>query len=348
VIGNNIGELLPDIDNVQNDDWQWGVFYATDSNAVDNRCRWRADDNGWDCPGAWVDADNGVTWDDGSGDVHTGTGWYSFGNPYTGGGGGGTGPHWGGADLGDLNQENARDWNGVALTENFDSQCNGDLRGNGWADWVNHWLENDSQNAGHYASVDRVACWVSNIRDLVNLQNSLYRIYAWALAPGTLPVEYWGWNEIPFDRLSIGNPENWDAVVIHLPAEICSLSGIDGSDVVDCLHPDSHSRLESTLDKWVGAGYLVPGAENIANRPGSYVVFVREFWSYDGSEAGNWFKYFFCSNWASPQGTYEIVSWSWGDDDGGCVIQWGSGANMGNNTIRASHHSTDAGTVALI
>merc|ERR1719162_2563937 len=134
-------------------------------------------------------------------------------------------------------------------------------------------------------------------------------------------MQYWGWNEIPYDRVALGNPLNWDVVVIHLPAEIGGPGGAE--DFADNLSTDAQWRLESTLDKWVGAGYLVPGMENIGNRPGSYMVFVREFWQDDGgSEHGNWFRYFFCNYWKSPSGKYEIVSWEWGgnNDDGACVI----------------------------
>ena len=47
--------LYPDFDNVQSDGWGWGVFYATDSNSVDQRCRYLEDPgNGYgpiyDCP----------------------------------------------------------------------------------------------------------------------------------------------------------------------------------------------------------------------------------------------------------------------------------------------------------
>ena len=47
--------LYPDFDNVQSDDWGWGVFYATDSNSADKRCRYLEDPgNGYgpiyDCP----------------------------------------------------------------------------------------------------------------------------------------------------------------------------------------------------------------------------------------------------------------------------------------------------------
>merc|ERR1712216_77340 len=226
-------------------------------------------------------------------------------------GGGGTGPHWGGSDL---DQQDAADGYGRALTMNFDSQCNDELKGNGWADWVEHWIANDPHVNGGWASVDQVGCWVNNIRDLINLQNSLFRVYGWKVVPGTPPIEYWGWNEIPMDRLTLRDPLNWDAVLIHLPAEMYYIAD---------LHINSQWRLETTIDKWVSTGKLVPGVENVG-RPGSYVVFVREFHQDDGSEAGNWFRWFYCENWKSPGGKYEIVSWAMGNDAGGCAIKYGT------------------------
>ncbi|CAK0906499.1 unnamed protein product [Prorocentrum cordatum] len=38
VVGSSMGDMFLDYDNFQDDDWGWGVFYATDSNAVDKRC----------------------------------------------------------------------------------------------------------------------------------------------------------------------------------------------------------------------------------------------------------------------------------------------------------------------
>lgn len=242
-----------------------------------------------------------------------------------------------------MDQDNAYDGNGVGLTQDFDSQCNYALKGNYWGDWVDHWLAHDMS-----ASVDQVGCWVNNIRDLVMMQNQMYWKYGWQVIPGTPAVQYWGWNEIPFDRNVLGNPLNWDAVMIHLPAEICGPGG--DSDYVDCLASDAKWKLESTLDKWVGAGYLIPGLENVGNRPGSYVVFAREFWRADGTEHGSWFRFFFCSYWKSPSGKYEIVSYPWGGgDNGACVIQFATGA-MANFTHNAatSSASTHADTLMLV
>jgi len=351
VIGNHLGELLRDIDNVQSDDWGYGVFYATDSNAADSRCRYMEEDWGWDCPLAWINRDNGLAMDkdDPSGTVHYGTGWYAWGNPYAEGGGGGTGPHFekrgcdGSGGLCGMDQENAFDANGVGLAEDYDSQCNYALNGNYWADWVDHWLANQPG----MASVDQVGCWVNNIRDLIMMQNQMFWRYAWSVIPGTPPVEYWGWNEIPFDRNTLGNTDLWDAVMIHLPAEICGPGG--DNDYADCLAPDAQVKLETTLQKWVDAGYLIPGMENVANRPGSYVVFAREFWDDDGTDHGNWFRFFFCNYWKSPNGIFEIVSYAWGGDDGACVIQWAGSAGANTlSTAAFSGISTDNGTAMLV
>lgn len=249
-----------------------------------------------------------------------------------------------------MDQENAYDGNGVGVTEDYDSQCNYALNGNYWGDWVDHWLTNDNNQPGGLASVDQVGCWVNNVRDLVLLQNQIFWKYGWTVVPGTPAVQYWGWNEIPLDRKVLGNADNWDAVMIHIPAEICGPGG--DSDYVDCLVSDAQWKLESTLDKWVGAGYLVPGMENIGNRPGSYVVFAREFWRDDGTNHGNWFRFFFCNYWRSPSGKYEIMSYSSdaaSGNDGACIIQYAAATAMNaTHTAAMSSASTDIDTTMLV
>merc|ERR1711907_761629 len=65
VIGDedSLKNILYDLDNIQTDDWGWGVFYATDANAVDGRCEYRDDwtPPGWDCPGYFVEDDGTTT-----------------------------------------------------------------------------------------------------------------------------------------------------------------------------------------------------------------------------------------------------------------------------------------------
>lgn len=343
VIGSNLGELLPDIDNVHDPDWGWGVFYATDSNAADTRCRWLGDDNFYDCPGGYFSGDDlGTFMDDSTtGESHSGAGWYTFGNPYAGLGGGGTGNHYNSA--GAMDQEQATDGNGVSLVQDYDAQCNYELSSNLWGDWFDHWFENGNR----YNGVDPAICWVNNVRDLIMMQNMIY----WKQdaetgtgfpKPGTPAAMNWGWNEIPMDRQVLGEPLNWDAVMIHIPAELCGPGGQD--DYVDCLVSDAQWRLELNLDKWVDAGYLIPGQENAANRPGSYVVFAKEF-SDNGSD---WYRWFFCSYWMSPSGKYEIVSYPKADDgsdDGCCFIQWGSVGSAASSNVTNSILSSNVTVV---
>jgi len=318
VVGTKLGSLLPWVDNIQDEDWGWGVFYATDSNAVDARCRWLGDVGFYDCPGGAIDQNDldTILWDD----THSGSGWYSFGNPHAqsaefSGGGGGTGNHF---NFNSMDQEQARNPNGVGLLYDWDAQCNYDLNGNNWGDWIEHWFANGDMSK----YVDAVICWVNNPRDLIKMSNTIYSYAAWGTGdgfpkPGTQAAYNWGWNEIPLDRLTLNDPNNWDAVLIHLPAEICGAGG--NEDKAECLDDDSKWNLETTLDTWVNAGLLVPGYDNIGNRPGSYVVFVKEF----STDDVNWFRWFFCRYWKSPN-NYEIMSYADGDNDGACYIEWAS------------------------
>jgi len=325
VIGDQLGKFFPDIEGIHGDDWGWGVFYATDSNCADARCRWLGDDYVYDCPGGIVDGNDPSTilWD--SDPVHWGAGQYEFGNPNAGLGGGGAGNHFNWIVM---DQEQARDRNDVGLLGNWHAECNYELSGNEWGDWIDHWFTHGDQ----HTNVDELICWVNNLRDLIMMQNTIYFRASADTGngfpkPGTPAALNWGWNEIPLDRETLGDPSNWDAVMIHLPAEIGGEGG--QNDVVDALcWPDCHERLETTLDTWVDAGLLVPGLENSGNRPGSTVVFAREF-TKDGlsGDGASWYRWFFCDNWKSPSGKYEIVSYAETDqDEGACVIQWGSAA----------------------
>lgn len=68
-------------------------------------------------------------------------------------------------------------------------------------------------------------------------------------------------------------------------------------------------------------GYLVPGEENMGNRPGSYVAFVREWYDAD---ADRWRKWFFCEDWNGPLGKYKIVARETGTDGGACFLDYGA------------------------
>merc|ERR1712183_858764 len=117
---------------------------------------------------------------------------------------------------------------------------------------------------------------------------------------------------------------NHQTIFVHLPSSICGNGG--GDDSAWCLGSGQQQALENDLDNWVngrdGFGYLVPGVNNIGSRPGSYIVFVREY--YD-AKADRWRKWFFCENWHGPLGKYKIVSWPMDNNGyaGACFLDKG-------------------------
>merc|ERR1711865_1024645 len=182
-----------------------------------------------------------------------------------------------------------------------------------------------------FRGLDMASCWMNNPRDLINLQNWIWwKRWDWAnqMAPKTdwQPDDpnsmrmYWGWNEIPVDRQSLTDPLNHQAFFIKLPASICGNGG--GDDSIRCLGEGQQYALERDIDRWVQHGYLVPGHDNIGYRPGSYAAVVREWWIPDWG----WKRHFFCEDWVSPNGKYQIAYWPMKDDwqVGACFIDWAS------------------------
>jgi len=306
VVGSNLGDFFADFDNLQSVDWGWGVFYPTDSNAVDKRCRWLESDGIFDCPGGYI-SDDGFHTDPSKG----GAGYYDAGNPYANPDmGGGAGCHF---ETWAIDQTDAVNAAGENIVQDKDCQCNYNLKGDdsSWASWKDNWLANAEHKPGfNYEwfsqgkapswALDVGMCWVSNLRDMINMQNQIFwSRYEWSSqqepqsqwgTDGPSNRNYWGWNEIPMPTQKITNPRNWDAIVIKLPAAICGDNG--QYDTVQCLLDGHKERLHNDLIQWRNDNYLKPGKDMISERPGSYVVFVREWM--DGS--GNWFRYFFCEN----------------------------------------------------
>jgi len=353
IIGSAMGNIFTDFDNIQSSDWGWGVFYPSDSNSVDWRCRWIEEYDGYDCgpdpeqtrSGGWIDGTT-MVWTDAD---KMGTGSYDAGNPFAGGGGGGTGCHlnkrWDSHTELTIDQTDAYDANGVNLVQDYHCQCNYDFSGD-WRDWVSHWLSYATPKAvvsdGNWfiggkapsRALDMVSCWTNNIRDMIQIQNALY----WARddwsnqkTPITNfnkePIStriYWGWNEVPADRLTVTDPSNRDATMLKLPASLCGNGG--GDDKLDCLSDGAAYALERDLDKWANDGYLVPGVENIGNRPGSYIVMAREW----VDDSFNWQKFFFCQSWTSPNNHWQIIfePMSAGNPTGACYIQAGQILNV--------------------
>jgi len=186
IIGDKMSVLFDQFDNIQDSNWGNGVFYPTDSNSVDSRCRWVPKYSGYDCPGGWIDWSSPQIGKFAKAEKY-GAGAYDAGNPGPGEGpdsglGGGAGCHF---DLGWSNiidQTNAQ--LKLNLVRNKHCECEYDFKAN-WGDWVDQWVEHGTNvkaldgwfKPGHKApgqGLDQVSCWMNNPRDMINLQNNLY------------------------------------------------------------------------------------------------------------------------------------------------------------------------------
>jgi len=339
VMAGAMGNMWGQFDNIQDDDWGMGVFFASDANAADSRCVYREEWNGWDCPGGWVDFDTGEF---SAMSDKKGSGSYSPGNPYAVGfdqGGGGSGCHFD-SNANAIDQPDA-DGSMGNLVGDADCQCNYAYKGN-WGDWVTAWTYHSQQKwqfenrnwldgSGNLApawGADAAACWVNNPRDMINLQNALYwqrdqwnnqqiPKSDWSQGTSEEIRKYWGWNEIPVAKWIVNDAQQWDAIIVKLPADVCNQGDWGEKDQPDCLTDDAKAELEQNLDDFKNSGKLVPGPGNIANRPGSYILFVREV----ADDSLNWRREFFCSDWTSPKNMYQIVYADPGGDSA-CYIDY--------------------------
>jgi hypothetical protein len=214
------------------------------------------------------------------------------------------------------------------LVQDHDCQCNYQLKGGdrgSWEPWVDHWLKNAApkptsawqiwfkQSKAPSYALNYAACWVNNPRDMINLQNSLWRKKLewssqvmpksdWQNGDAASQRVYWGWNEIPVARADMDAPKNWDAIIIKLPGAIC---GGDGkNDTASCLSAGAQALLERDLAAYVKAGFLMVGANFTTAKPGSALVFLREILGADGT----WTREFYCQNWTAPSGKRSVVA----------------------------------------
>jgi len=334
VVGDALGTFFADFENLQSNDWGWGVFYPSDSNAVDKRCRWLGDQEIYDCPGGYISSSGDFIKDD----AFRGAGYYECGNPFAHSDfGGGAGCHF---ETWAIDQTDAVDGNGENMVRNNDCECNYNLKGDdgSWQPWFQNWLDHASHKSGfEYEwfshgkapswALDVGMCWVNNLRDMINIQNQIFwGRYEWSsqqapqsdyqISDPQSMRPYWGWNEIPMPTDKITNAKNWDAIVIKLPAAICGDKG--EYDVVSCMGDGQQAQLHDDLIAWKDAGHMIPGLDHIGTRPGSYVVFAREYMD----DSGNWFRYFFCQSWKKQWATYGVeikyVNPNKGDTYGAC------------------------------
>jgi hypothetical protein len=331
VMAGAMEELFDDFSNIMEPDWGWGVFFPSDANAADSRCIYREEYSGWDCPGGWVDFDSGQF----EANDHHGSGVYAPGNPDVKGfinGGGGSGCHFD-ANNNAIDQTDAFGDKGN-LVQDANCQCNYAYNDD-WSNWVAAWTWNSQQKPGFENrnwldgsgrlapawGVDTAACWVNNPRDMIGIQNALYwQRSSWnnQLIPSTdwpsqSPEDfrkYWGWNEIPVAKWVVDDSTQWDAIIVKLPADVCNNDDWGVNDDPACLSTTAQEQLENDLDQFVQQNKLIPGKDNIRFRPGSYILFVREYGQTFGTNGGfdvNWSREFFCSNWVSPSNKYQVI-----------------------------------------
>lgn len=321
VIGTKMNKVFYDFENIQSEDWGWGVFYSTDSNAVDKRCHYLEDQQAYDCPGGWID------WGKDFVQVvdKLGAGGYEAGNPQSDiGGGGGAGCHF---QDNHIDQTDAYTADGENLVQDRDCQCNYHFRDN-WGEWVENLFQNSDMGGNRGASwrFDLAMCWMNNPRDMIKLQNEIWwRRDQWSdkrVPQVSSGKEYWGWNEIPMAHEDVANIENWDAVMVKLPSGTCGANGY--YDGLGCFQHKYHAQLERDLDNFVKNGYLAlgPDHQDLDAKPSSNVVLVRE----KQDNSGNYFKEFFCEQWTSPTGKYKIVFDPLAGDNspGGCYLDTAS------------------------
>ena len=289
VVGSEMTRILHDFESIQSESSNANVFYPADSNAADDRCRWLPERSGYDCPFGKFLPEHGEPIADAR---MQGSGSFDAGNREANSSwGGGAGCHFSAFDTGahnlSINQVEAMDAEGRSLVEGRDCQCNTAYRRDpsGWDAWVENYIRNGSQLGAMNNPMDCFQCWTSNLRDMILLQNSIFRHRAaWATkggtrkftgdpAFGTGPHSYYGWNEIPVPRVISGQAANWDAVAVKLPPNACNQTTGGHSarggrnDSVVCLGQVARLRLEANLDRWVAGGLLVPGAAALRSKP---------------------------------------------------------------------------------
>jgi len=338
VVGSAMPSLMMDYDAIQSSTWGWGVFYATDANAVDSRCFWADGYKGYDCPQHWIQWGESAFWDADK----LGAGHRFPGNPWSvGTWGGGAGCHFANynGDAG-IDQTDAA---GDNLVGDQSCQCNYNLKGNGWTDWVRQWVDHATpKKASSWQgwlgphggkapafAVDFAACWVNNPRDMIGLANAVYAFRErwsnqlfpksnWQDSDPASQRVYWGWNEVPVSRKAMDNPGNWDAIFLKLPAAICGHDGSD--DSVQCLSASGQQALESELERFRKSGVLRTGAAYASRRPGSSVAFLKE----QRVGGARWMRTFYCENWSGPTRNQQgLPKWQvvYVPQTGACYVQ---------------------------
>jgi len=338
VVGKNMKDIFYDFDNIQSDDWGWGIFYASDSNSADSRCMPLGKSGDWyyNCPGYGIATDE-EGWQQESGvnpyldDKFLGSGDFTAGNPFASPDdgktyfeGGGSGCHSfnsPGEALGKVgyaHQLGRITWNGGnARIQDKYCQCYYEgWKSDHWKSWVKDLtaeLTTDGADwlpAGKMPAwiLDWAACWVNNPRDMINLQNQLwdqrkdYLDFKTPISSNKVKNQdkfrrFWGWNEVPMNQHDINNPENWDAVIIILPAMYCNFDNGDyysgaKKDYLNC--KTAPKQLQETLQVYIDNKALKVGSKYASDRPGSSVAAVRQLMM--DKDGKRWEREFYCES----------------------------------------------------
>jgi len=305
IYGHGMNKMFEHFHAIQKTDWDKGVFYAHDANVDDKRCHYIEEYKSYDCPLWWVDENGQASY----APDKRGAGQYK-----------GQGCHFNGdKDKDFIDQTDAYAGNSN-LVQDYNCQCNyaafKDGTANSWSSWVDQWVQYATQKpqadpneywwfANGLApqwGADYAMCWVNNPRDMILLQNHLYWKRADWLSnvkpdinvQDSSDIRYWGWNEIPVEASVPNDVKSWDAMAIKLPAGFNSPSELGGPAVLD---------LEKQLQRYLDSvpALMKVGKQYLGKRPGSGVIFVKEY----QDNSGNWQKYAFCEDWEGSK--YKVV-----------------------------------------
>ena len=175
-----------------------------------------------------------------------------------------------------VDQINGSATSGAAnLTSSLNCECNSKAYGGTTAKW-SAWLDEYIKSVGHekkkpnapawgYA-IDFAACWVTDMNDMILLQNLLWSRKAewnnqhdpntrWDDSNLASLRYYWGWNEVPAKRDELRLTSNWDALAVTLPVQVCADQpefAKDGTqDTPECMDGFQSGSLVVQLDYYV-------------------------------------------------------------------------------------------------
>jgi hypothetical protein len=246
-------------------------------------------------------------------------------------------------------QVKAKGPDGVSLVQGKNCQCNLDLSGNDWNDWIDHWLKyaNGQERGGTSATffkgnqpdipfneangknakafqwqVDWSACWTSEIDDMVDLQNALWqRRGEWW--NGLNPVQPKNERNLTSQK---GQPYYWgwnevpmkkevdlrknhDAWMIKLPA---------GMEKLNDLSKLAKEELRKAIVTAASSSEFKEGVKLKLNSPEqSQVVILREQPAGDNA----WEREFFCQSFSFDKEKTDGLRIEYNSDgDGSCQL----------------------------